>query len=133
MALRVEYTTLSHQLAQLDVNKQAGQWARLYRQVQAAEERLRQAEQETPPSQTSPPEFAKQKEGHSSDVGAAPPLAEGAEVDERQERMHAIASDLLYWKGGLLVRELVSGDSYAGTSGAFTTMACMDWSSVQAV
>jgi len=58
MTLRVAYTTLSHQLALLDVNKQAGQRARLYRQVQAAEARLRLAEQNTPPSQSSPSEFA---------------------------------------------------------------------------
>ena len=53
VTLRTEYATLSQQLEQLDANKQAGQWARLYKQVQAAEERLRQAEQDTSPS---PPE-----------------------------------------------------------------------------
>jgi hypothetical protein len=30
-------------------------------------------------------------------------LAEGSPADEQQERLHAIASDLLYWKGGLKV------------------------------
>ncbi len=38
---------------------------------QAAEERLRQAEQETLPSHTEPPEYAKQAGVHSSDEGAA--------------------------------------------------------------
>lgn len=59
------------QLAQLDVRKQAGQWARLYRQVQAAEARLRQAKQETPPSSAAPPEHAKQQEATSSHEGTA--------------------------------------------------------------
>src|SRR5262249_33564451 len=54
-ALRTEYATLSQRLEQLDARKQAGQWARLYKQVQAAEERLRQAEQESSPSPTAPP------------------------------------------------------------------------------
>ena len=46
VTLRTEYATLSQQLEQLDARKQAGQWARLYKQVQAAEARLRQAEQD---------------------------------------------------------------------------------------
>jgi hypothetical protein len=92
------------------VNKQAGQWARLYKQVRAAEERLRQAEQDTPPSQTSPPEFAKQQPEYAkqhagqTDRGeTAQPVAEPTEADERQAQLRAIASDLLYWKGGLKV------------------------------
>jgi hypothetical protein len=103
MTLRVEYTALSHQLAQLDASKQAGQWARLYKQVQSAEERLRRAEQEPPPSQTSPPEFAKQKATSASRGEAAQPPAKTTETDERQAQLHAIASNLLYWKGGLKV------------------------------
>jgi hypothetical protein len=103
VTLRVEYTTLSHQLAQLDINKQAGQWARLYKQVTAAEARLRQAEQDTPPSPASPPEYAKQQAAQIREEGAALPLAETTETDERQAQLRAIASDLLYWKGGLKV------------------------------
>ena len=103
VTLRVEYTTLSHQLAQLDVNKQAGQWARLYRQVQAAEARLRQAEQETPPFPAESPAYAKQPEVHSSDEETSPPFAECTGTDDRQSQLRAIASDLLYWKGGLKV------------------------------
>jgi hypothetical protein len=103
MTLRVEYTALSHQLAQLDVNKQAGQWARLYRQVQAAEERLRQAEQDTAPSQSSPSETAKQRVAPTNEVEAAMPATETVAADERQARLRAITSDLLYWKGGLKV------------------------------
>ena len=99
------------------MRKQAEQWARLYKQVKAAEERLHQAEQETPPSQTSPPEFAKHQSEFAkqhpecaklqaepaSEGGATRPPAEMAAADERQERLRAIASDLLYWKGGLKV------------------------------
>jgi hypothetical protein len=72
-------------------------------QGKGAEAPLRQAEQETLPSHTEPPEYAKQTRVHSSDEGAAPPLAEGTESSELQERMRAIASDLLYWKDGLKV------------------------------
>ncbi len=90
-------------MAQLDARKQAGQWARLYKQVQSAEERLRQAEQETSLSPTSPPEFAKQREALASNEGAAPLPAAGPATDGQQERLRAIASDLLYWKGGLKV------------------------------
>ena len=50
VTLRTEYATLSQQLEQLDAKKQAGQWARLYKHVQAAEARLRDAEQDAPPS-----------------------------------------------------------------------------------
>jgi hypothetical protein len=103
VTLRVEYTTLSHQLAQLDVNKQAGQWARLYKQVQAADARLRKVEQESSPSQTSPSEFAKQHAGQADGGEAFAPMAETAETDEHQAQLRAIASDLLYWKGGLKV------------------------------
>jgi hypothetical protein len=103
VALHNAYAALSQQLGQLDARKQAGQWARLYRQVQAAEERLRQAEQATSPSQTSPPEFAKQQAAAASEEEAAPPLAERTAAGERQAQLRAIASDLLYWKGGLKV------------------------------
>ena|SRR5579862_4616096 len=103
LTLRVEYTALSHQLAQLDANKQAGQWARLYRQVQAAEARLRQAEQGTQPSPIDPLECAKQAEEHSCDEETCLPATKNTEAGERQERLRAIASELLYWKGGLKV------------------------------
>ncbi|HLV98687.1 MAG TPA: hypothetical protein VKT82_08430 [Ktedonobacterales bacterium] len=110
MALHVAYTTLSHQLALLDVNIQAGQWARLYKQVRAAEERLRQAEQ-TSPSPTQSPECANRAEDARTPASARQkeeqevprPAAEGAEADERQAQLRAIVSDLLYWKGGLKV------------------------------
>src|SRR5579862_8349599 len=102
VTLRTEYATLSQQLEQLDVHKHAGQWARLYKQVQAAEACLHQAEQ-TSPSCAAPPEFAKQTEEHSSGRGAASSSAETAETDERQAQLRAVASDLLYWKGGLKV------------------------------
>lgn len=97
---------------QLDARKQAGQWARLYKQVKAAEERLHQAEQDTAPSQTSPSETAKQQEASefakqhvalSSYEGTAPPATENHETDERQERLRVVAGDLMYWKGGLKV------------------------------
>jgi hypothetical protein len=110
MTLRTDYSTLSQQLEQLDARKQAGQWARLYKQVQAAEARLRQAEQETSPSPTSPPACAKQQPEYAKLQAAlagrgetALPPAEAAETDERQVQLRAIASDLLYWKGGLKV------------------------------
>ena len=103
VTLRNEYATLSQQLEQLDAHKQAGQWARLYKQVQAAEARLRQAEQETPPSQTAPPEFAKQQEAPASKGGTASPTAEIATADERQEQLRAISSNLIYWRDGLKV------------------------------
>jgi hypothetical protein len=90
-------------VAQLDARKQAGQWVRLYKQVQAAEARLRQAEQGTPPSQTSPPESAKHQEAPVSEEETAPPPHEMSAADERQAQLRAIASDLLYWKGGLKV------------------------------
>jgi hypothetical protein len=105
MALRTEYATLSQQLEQLDVHKQAGQWARLYKRVKAAEERLRQAEQKTSPPEcaTQPPECAKQQAAPASEGGAALPIAEQAATDERQAQLRAIASELLSWKGGLKV------------------------------
>jgi hypothetical protein len=73
------------------------------KQIRAAEARWRRAEQDTPPSQTSPPEFAKQRATPVSRGEAALPSAETAEADERQAQLRAIASDLLYWKGGLKV------------------------------
>jgi len=85
------------------VHKQAGQWARLYKQVKAAEARLRQAEQDMLPSQSSPPEFAKQRTLQASDKRVTPPAAETTEAGGRQSQLRAIASDLLYWKGGLNV------------------------------
>lgn len=103
VTLRTEYATLSQQLEQLDVHKQAGQWARLYKQVKAAEARFRQAEQETPPSQTSPPEYAMQRAALASSEGAALLPAEATAADERQAQLRSIASDLLSWKGGLKV------------------------------
>ena len=72
-------------------------------QVKAAEARLRQAEQDTPPSPAQPPEYSKQAEVHSSEEGAASPTAEVTEAGERQEYLRAIASDLLYWRDGLKV------------------------------
>jgi hypothetical protein len=88
-------------LEYLDAKKQAGQWARLYKQVPAAEARLRQAEQDTPPSHDQPPEYAKQTGVQASEEGAASPMAEVTKTGEQQEQLRAIASDLLYWKGGL--------------------------------
>ena len=101
--LRTEYATLSQQLEQLDAKKQAGQWARLYKQVQAAEARLRYAEQDTPPSPAEPTEYAKQAEAQASEVGAASPTAEVSPAGERHEQLRAIASDLISWLDGLKV------------------------------
>ena len=110
VTLRNDYAALSQQLAQLDVRKQAGQWARLYKQVKAAEACLRQAEQDISPFQNSPPEcakhqseYAKQQAAPTSRRAAILPSAETAEADEQQAQLRAIASDLLYWKGGLKV------------------------------
>ena len=79
-------------------------------QVNVADARLRQAEQETSPSPTSPPECAKQppedatqQAGQVSEGETALPPADDSTAGERQEQLHAIASDLLYWKGGLKV------------------------------
>ena len=60
VTLRTEYAALSQQLEQLDAKKQAGQWARLYKHVQAAEARLRHAEQDAPPSPSEPSEDTRQ-------------------------------------------------------------------------
>jgi hypothetical protein len=103
VTLRTEYATLSQQLEQLDVHKQAGQWARLYKRVQAAEASLRQAEQDTLPSLPESAEYAKQQEEPANEGGTALTSAEDSPADERQGRLYAIASDLLYWKGGLKV------------------------------
>ena len=103
MTLRTEDATFSQQLEQFDPKKQAGQWARLYKQVKTAEARLRHAEQETSPSQTSPPETAKQRAASASEEETAPPLAEDTATDQRQAQLRAIASDLLSWKDGLKV------------------------------
>ena len=75
----------------------------VYKQVQAAEERLRQAKQDASPSPEKPPEDAKQAEVQSSKGDASLPLAEFTEADERQEHLRAIAGNLIYWKGGLNV------------------------------
>ena len=75
----------------------------LYRQVQSDEARLRQAEQDTPPAQTSPSECAKQREEQVSEGEIVLPAAGSAAADGRQAKLGAIASDLLYWKGGLKV------------------------------
>lgn len=92
------------------MHKQAGQWVRLYKQVKAAEERLRQAEQETAPFPDAlpecaklQPECAKQQVTLSSHEGTAPSSAEITAADERQAQLRAITSELLYWKGGLKV------------------------------
>jgi hypothetical protein len=69
----------------------------------AAEARLLQAEQDTPPTQSSPSEFAKQRATPASEEETALPTAEVPATDERQAQLRAIASDLLYWKGGLKV------------------------------
>ncbi len=76
---------------------------RPHRQVKAAEERLHEAEQETSPSSAESSEVATQEEEHSSDVEVAPSSAEDTVAGERQAQLRAIASDLLYWKGGLKV------------------------------
>ena len=115
MTLRNDYATLSQQLEQLDLNKQAGQWARLNKQVRAAEARLRQAEQDTQPSPIEPPEYAKQQ-ATQVDTGEVPrPTAETA-ADEWQAQLRAIASDLLYWKDGLKVLRQARF-AYQGLSG----------------
>ena len=78
-------------------------------QVKAAEARLRQAEQETPPSpmrHQSMPKTTRVRQaasGTSRQRGTALPPAEDTETDERQAQLRAIASDLIYWKGGLKV------------------------------
>src|SRR5579862_6943885 len=56
----------------------------LYKHVRTAVARLRQAEQESPPSQTSPSECAKQQAAQASEGGADLPPAETAEADERR-------------------------------------------------
>ncbi len=103
------------------MHKQAGQWARLYKQVRATAARLHQAEQETSPAQTSPPEFAKQppefakhQGGQASDEGYALPTAESTEADERQAQLRAIANDLLYWKGGMKVLRMAQLPKWRG-------------------
>ncbi len=110
ITLRNDYATLSQQLEQLDARKQAGQWTRLYKQLQAAEARLRQAEQETSPSQASPAEcakqqskYAKQQAGQADRGETALPVAEPTETDEQQEGLRTIAGELLYWRDGLKV------------------------------
>ena len=45
----------------------------------------------------------KQAEEHSCDEETCLPATKNTKVDERQERLSVIASDLLYWKGGLKV------------------------------
>jgi hypothetical protein len=72
-------------------------------QARAAEERLRQAEQDRPPSLSEPVEYAKQQEEPATEEGTVMTLAEGSPADERQAQLRAIASDLIYWKGGLKV------------------------------
>jgi hypothetical protein len=89
--------------------------------VQAAEACLRQAEQDTPPSKSSPPEFAKQQPESAkqqaapvSVEGEARLLAENPTADERQAQLRAIASDLLYWKGGLKVLRMAQLPKWRG-------------------
>jgi hypothetical protein len=81
-----------------------------YTPERAVEARLRHAKQDTPPSQTAPTEFAKQppecarQQAGQADRGKLVlPLAEATAADERQAQLRTIASDLLYWKGGLKV------------------------------
>ena len=104
------YASRSHHLKQFDTNKQAGQWARLHKQVRAAEEWLRQAEQAATPVPAEPPECAKQQPesakkqaGESGERETALSLAEITPTGERQAQLRTIASDLLYRKGGLKV------------------------------
>jgi chromosome segregation ATPase len=75
ITLRNDYSTLSQQLEQLDANKQAGQWARLYKQMRAAEERLHHAEQDVP-APSEPQEDARQRDAQASAGGTALPTAE---------------------------------------------------------
>ena len=82
----------------------------LHKYFRTAEGRLRQAEQETSPSHTVPPECAKQRPKYAkqqtepaSEGETTRPPAETAAADERQAQMRASASELLYWKGGLKV------------------------------
>ncbi len=85
---------------------------RPYKQVKTAEARSRLAEQETSPSPTSlpacakqPPESAKQRTAPAGEGEAALSEAETAATDEWLVQLRAIASDLLYWKGGLKVTQ----------------------------
>ena len=103
VTLRTAYATLSQQLEQLDAKKQAGQWARLYKQVQAAEERLRYAEQAAPSSPSEPSEDIWQANAKANGRGKVPPTAEVTETGERQEQLRAIAGELIYWRDGLKV------------------------------
>ena len=112
----------SQQSEQLDAKKQAGQWARMYKQVQAAEGRLRQAEQERSPSSAKPPECAKRQpedakqQAALADRGAVVlPSTETAETDERQAQMYAIASELMSWKGGLKVLRQAQFPTWRGS------------------
>ena len=103
VTLRIEYAALSQHLEQLDARKQAGQWARLYKQVQAAEARLRQAEQDTPPSPSESAEDVKQHEDQANEGGTALSPADGSPSDRLQAQLRAIVNDLIYWKSGLKV------------------------------
>jgi len=73
------------------------------KQGQAAEARLRQAEQDPPPSLSEPAECAKQQQETTNDEGTVPTLARASTADERQAQLRAIASEMMYWKGGLKV------------------------------
>lgn len=112
--LRNDYAALSQQLEQLDVNKRAGQWARLYKQVRAAEARLRQAEQETPPSTMKPPEYAKQQGAQDSRGEMVKPSVETTISSERQDLLRTIASEVLYWRAGLKVLRMTRLPKWLG-------------------
>ncbi len=83
--------------------------------MQAAEERLRHAEQDASPSLAESPEDARQAAAQASEEGTASTTAEVAEADERQEHLRAIAGDLLYWKGGLKVLRMARLPKWRGS------------------
>jgi hypothetical protein len=49
------------------------------------------------------PETAKQQAAPASEGEMVSPAIESTTADERQNQIHAIASELMYWKGGLKV------------------------------
>ena len=106
---------MHHGSAQFAEHKQAGQWARLYKQVQAAEERLRHAEQDASPSPAVPPEDAKQRAAPASKGGTVQPTAEITKADERQEHLRAIAGNLISWRDGLKVLRMAQLPQWRGS------------------
>lgn len=69
---------------------------------------------DTPLFQTSPPEYAKPQEGQANEGGTVITLAVGSPTDERQAQLRAIASKLLYWRGGLKVLRMAQLPKWRG-------------------